>query len=41
MRQELIRMLASAEAYIDFADDEVNDIKPELFVELGKQTEVL
>lgn len=36
MRLELIRMLAHAEAYIDFGDDETNDIKPEVFVELGK-----
>ena len=41
MRATLIRMLAHAEAYIDFEADETNDLKPEVFVELGKETEVL
>jgi hypothetical protein len=31
-------MLAHAEAYIDFADDETNDIRPEVFVEIGHET---
>jgi tRNA modification GTPase len=34
-------MLAHAEAYIDFEADETNDLKPQLFVDLGKETEVL
>jgi hypothetical protein len=34
-------MLAHAEAYIDFEADETNDLKPLLFVELGKETEIL
>jgi tRNA U34 5-carboxymethylaminomethyl modifying GTPase MnmE/TrmE len=41
MREKLIRMLAHAEAYIDFADDETNDIRPEVFVEIGKDTILL
>ena len=41
MRATLIRMLAHAEAYIDFEADETNDLKPEVFVELGKETEIL
>ena len=34
-------MLAHAEAYIDFEADETNDLRPQLFVELGKETEEL
>jgi tRNA modification GTPase len=34
-------MLAHAEAYIDFEADETNDLKPQLFVDLGKQTQEL
>ncbi len=34
-------MLAHAEAYIDFEADETNDLKPQLFVDLGKETEML
>lgn len=41
MREKLIRMLAHAEAYIDFEADETNDLKPQLFVELGKETEAV
>ena len=41
MRVELIRMLAHAEAYIDFEADETNDIRPELFRDLGRQTELM
>jgi tRNA modification GTPase len=37
----LIRMLAHAEAYIDFEADETNDLRPQLFVDLGKETEDL
>ena len=39
LREKLIKMLAHAEAYIDFADDETNDIKPEVFVKLGEEAE--
>ena len=38
LRQQLIRMLAHAEAYIDFEADETNDLRPQLFVDLGKET---
>ena len=31
MREKLIRMLAFAEAYIDFEADETNDLRPALF----------
>jgi tRNA modification GTPase len=31
-------MLAHAEAYIDFEADETNDLKPQLFVDLGYET---
>jgi tRNA modification GTPase len=41
LRQQLIRMLAHAEAYIDFEADETNDLRPQLFVDLGKETEEL
>ncbi|CDW73775.1 trna modification gtpase [Stylonychia lemnae] len=41
LRTRLMRMLAHAEAYIDFEADETNDLKPEVFVELGKETEIL
>ena len=34
-------MLAHAEAYIDFEADETNDLKPQLFVELGKESELM
>lgn len=34
-------MLAHAEAYIDFADDETSDIRPEVFVNLSKEAESL
>lgn len=34
-------MLAHAEAYIDFEADETNDLKPEVFIELGRETEIL
>ncbi len=34
-------MLAHAEAYIDFEADETNDLKPEVFIELGKESESL
>ena len=34
-------MLAHAEAYIDFEADETNDLKPQLFVEIGKESEMM
>eukprot|EP00347_Sterkiella_histriomuscorum_P011080 403373830 len=41
LRQQLIRMLAHAEAYIDFEADETNDLLPQVFIDLGKSTELL
>jgi len=34
-------MLAHAEAYIDFEADETNDLRPQVFVDLGRETEEL
>ena len=34
-------MLAHAEAYIDFEADETNDLKPQLFVELNVEVQLL
>ena len=41
LKNKLIRMLAHAEAYIDFEADEVSDVTPEVFVGLFKEAQEL